>query len=330
MHEHVSEVLYALVKSVLSRDGMLEEVTSEQIFTILSDNASLSLMKTAYVRKLTSSNYVGKLSKKQFYTKLKRLCNSGLLEKREDASYRTTTLGSLVYKGHVKTLEDILTNFWQLKAIDILKTREDFPADRKQSIIDEIVKGSNLKNFINSTHLSGFAIIKDFNRLVIEVIRMLEDAKKEIYFASRYHDPYVSKKMFEKVEKGIIVHFLDGNPKQISVESRLNAILRTPPDEATFRSVNRLIRSHGFQVRNLEPTTAVTNGNGRLIPKFNSFLVIDGNQVIYENINYGKPEEFTVAIASYDDMYLAEQFIKYWKLLSKDAMGPKLLEAAST
>ena len=157
---------------------------------------------------------------------------------------------------------------------------------------------------------------------------MLEDAKKEIYFASRYHDPYVSKKMFEKVEKGVTVHFLDGNPKQISVESRLNAILRTPPDEETFRRVTRLIRSQGFELKSLEPTTIVSNGNNSLIPKFNSFLVIDSNQVIYENINYGNPEEFTVAIARYDDAYLAEQFINYWKLLSKDAVVPRTLENA--
>src|SRR2546427_4191387 len=305
---------------------MPQEVTTEQIFTVLSDHTSLNLMKTAYAGSLTSSNYVGKLSKKQFYTKLKRLCNTGLVEKREDAYYRTTTLGSLVYNGHVKTLEEALTNFWQLKAIDILKTREDFPADRKESIIDEIVKGSNLKNFINSTHLTGFAMIKDFNRLVNEVIRMLEDAKKEIYFASRYHDPHVSKKMFDKVEKGVSLHFLDGNPKQISVESRLNAILRTPPNEETYRTVNRLIRSHCFELKSLEPITIVSNGSNTLIPKFNSFLVIDGNQVIYENINYGNPEEFTVAIARYDDAYLADQFINYWKLLSKDAVVPKLLE----
>ena len=310
---------------------MPQEVTTEQIFTVLSDNTSVNLMKTAYAGRLTSSNYVGKLSKKQFYTKLKRLCNTGLVEKREDAYYRTTTLGSLVYNGHVKTLEDALTNFWQLKAIDILKTREDFPADRKESIIDEIVKGSNLKNFINSTHLTGFAIIKDFNRLVIEVIRMLEDAKKEVYFASRYHDPHVSKKMFDKVEKGVTVHFLDGNPQQISVESRLNAILRTPPNEETYKTVNRLIRSHCFELKSLEPTTIASNGSSgsnTVIPKFNSFLVIDGNQVLYENINYGNPEEFTVAIARYDDTYLAEQFISYWKLLSKDAVVPKLLETA--
>jgi hypothetical protein len=305
---------------------MPQEVTVEEIFTVLSDRTSLGLIKTAYTGKLNYSNYVGTLSKKQFYTKLKRLCNSGLVEKREESYYRTTTLGSLVYNGHVRTLEDALKNFWQLKAIDILKTREDFPLDRKESIIDEIVKGSNLKNFINSTHLTGFSIIKDFNRLIIDILRMLEDAKKEIYFASRYHDPHVSKKMFEKVENGIAVHFIDGNPKQISVESRLNAVLRTPPNEETFGKVSKLVKSRYFELKNLEPTSIERDGRNIIIPKFNSFLVVDGTQVVYENINYGNPEEFTVAIARYDDAYLSEQFINYWKLLAKDAIEPKLLE----
>ena len=312
---------------------MVQEMESTQIFAILSDKSTVNLLRTAYEGSLRLSSYVGKLSKKQFYAKLKNLCNAGLVEKREDAYYRTTTLGALVYNGHVRTLEEALTNFWELKAIDILKKREDFPADRKESIIDELVRGSNLKNFTNSTHLTGFAMIKDFNRLIIEVIRMLEDAQKEIYFASRYHDPHVSKKMFDKVDKGVRVHFLDGNPEQISVESRLNAILRTPPDPETFRRVNRIIRSSCFELKRLGPATIVNNANTNtntndtsVIPRFNSFLVTDSNQVIYENINYGNPEEFTVAIAKYDDAYLAKQFINYWLLLSRDAVVPKLLE----
>jgi DNA-binding HxlR family transcriptional regulator len=307
---------------------MAQEVTIEEIFTVLSDKTSLGLIKTAYAGKLNFSNYVGKLSKKQFYTKLKRLCTSGLVEKREDSYYRTTTLGSLVYNGHVRTLEDALTNFWQLKAIDILKTRQDFPTDRKEMIIDEIIKGSNLKNFINSTHLTGFSIIKDLNRLVMDIIRMLEDAKKEVYFASRYHDPHVSKKMFEKIDKGVLVHFIDGNPKQISVESRLNAVLRTPPNEETYRMVSKIIKSRFFELKSLEPTLVERDGRSVVIPKFNSFMVVDGTQVVYENINYGNPEEFTVAIARYDDAYLSEQFISYWRLLAKDATDPKLLENA--
>lgn len=307
---------------------MPESVTPEQIFSILSDKDSVGLLKEAYVRKLNSSKYVGKLSKKQIYTKLKRLATAGLIEKRENSYYRATTLGSLIYNGHVKTIEDAIANYWQLKAIDMLKSREDFPAAHKESVINDIVSGSNLKNLMNSTHLSGFSIVKDWNRLVVEVIRMLEDANKEIYFASRYHDPHVSKKMFEKVEKGVMLHFIDGNTRQISVESRLNAILRTPPDEKTYRMVSRIIRSHCFDLKYLEPTTVVNGEKSTIIPTFNSFLVIDGNQVLYENVNYANPEEFTVAFAAYDDPYLAEQFINYFTLLSKQSVPSKLLQDA--
>src|ERR687885_1791528 len=129
-------------------------VTSEEIFSILSDRISSNILKSAYSGlRASSKNYIGKISKKQFYVRLKRLREAGLIEKR-DNFYRTTTLGSLIYNGHIKTIENALTNFWQLKAIDVLKTRNDFPSNQKQTVIDEIIRGSNLKDIINLTHLS--------------------------------------------------------------------------------------------------------------------------------------------------------------------------------
>src|SRR5919199_2455683 len=205
-------------------------VTSEEIFSILSDRIASNILKSAYSGlKASSTNYVGTISKKQFYVRLKRLREAGLIEKR-DSFYRTTTLGSLIYNGHIKTLEEALSNFWQLKAIDLLKARKDFPSHQKELVIDEIIRGSNLKNIVNSTHLFGFAVIKDFNSLIIEVMKLLENAQKEIYFATRYHDPYISSKTFEKFNKGVTLHMLDSNPEPINIENRINAILRTPPN----------------------------------------------------------------------------------------------------
>jgi DNA-binding transcriptional ArsR family regulator len=111
-------------------------VTSEEIFSILSDRISTNIIKSAYSGLRASSNYLGKISKKQFYVRLKRLREAGLIEKR-DNFYGTTTLGSLIYNGHIKTLEEALANFWQLKAIDVLKTRNDFPSHQKEIVIDE-------------------------------------------------------------------------------------------------------------------------------------------------------------------------------------------------
>jgi hypothetical protein len=57
-----------------------------------------------------------------------------------------------------------------------------------------------------------------------------------------------------------------------------------------------------------------------------SFLIVDGHQVLYESVNFNSPEQFTVGIANYDDAYLAQQFINYFKFLSKDAEPVKLLQ----
>jgi hypothetical protein len=292
---------------------MPETVTSEEIFSILSDRISSNILKSAYSGlRASSTNYIGNISKKQFYVRLKRLREAGLIEKRE-AFYRTTTLGSLIYNGHIKTLDDALLNFWQLKAIDLLKARKDFPLHQKETVVDEIIRGSNLKDIVNSTHLSGFAVIKDFNSLIIETIKLMENAQKELYFASRYHDPHVASKTFEKFAKGVTLHILDGNPEPISVENRLNAILRTPPNRETFELINNMIKSSRFDLKKATTLPA-------------SFLVVDGIQVIYETINYANPEQFTVALAHYDDSYLGQQFIKYFELLSKDSLAPKLLQ----
>lgn len=292
---------------------MPETVTSEEIFSILSDRISSNILKSAYSGlRASSTNYIGNISKKQFYVRLKRLREAGLIEKRE-AFYRTTTLGSLIYNGHIKTLEDALLNFWQLKAIDLLKARKDFPLHQKETVVDEIIRGSNLKDIVNSTHLSGFAVIKDFNRLIIETMKLMENAQKEVYFASRYHDPHVASKTFEKFAQGVTLHILDGNPEPISVENRLNAILRTPPNRETFELINNMIKSSRFDLKKATTLPA-------------SFLVVDGIQVIYETINYANPEQFTVALAHYDDSYLGQQFIKYFELLSKDSLAPKLLQ----
>ena len=57
-----------------------------------------------------------------------------------------------------------------------------------------------------------------------------------------------------------------------------------------------------------------------------SFMVVDGIQVVYDTVNFINPEQFTIAISKYDDTYMARRFIEYFKLLSKDATIPKLLE----
>jgi predicted transcriptional regulator len=264
----------------------------------------------------SSLNYEGNISKKQFYARLKRLRDLGFIEKR-DSYYRTTTFGSLIYNGQIKTLEDILANYWNLKAVDVLKSRQDFPLHQKENVIEEIIQNSGLKTIVNGTHLSGFSVIKDYNKLVLEVTRLLESAEKEVYLASRYHDPHFSKLMFHKVaNEGLTMHLLDGLPDPICVENRLNAILRVPPNRETFEMVNRIIKSQRFELRKAKLSA--------------SFMVVDGTAVCYETTDYVNPEEFTLAISHHDDPHLAQRLISYYQTLVKDAKVPQLIESIRT
>ena len=286
----------------------------EQVFATLADRYSLNILKMAYFGlKGSSMSYKGNISKKQFYSRLKRLRDLGIIEKRNSV-YKTTTFGSLIYNGQVKALEDIMANYWNLKAVDVLKSRQDFPFPEKEKLIEEMIQNSSLKSIVNGTHLSGFSVIKDYNKLVLEVTRLLESAEKEVFLASRYHDPHFSKLMFHKIaNEGLMMHLLDGLPDQISVENRLNAILRVPPNRETFEMVNKIIMSHRLDLRKAKLSA--------------SFMVVDGTTVCYETTNYANPEQFTLAISHYDDPHLAQRFISYYRTLVKDAKTSQFVES---
>jgi hypothetical protein len=109
------------------------------------------------------------------------------------------------------------------------------------------------------------------------------------------------------------MHFLDSLPEPISVENRLNAILRTPPNREAFEMVKKVIKSGRFELRKANVSA--------------SFMVVDGTAVCYETSDYTNPEQFTLAISHYDEPYLAQRLISYYKTLLKDAQVPQLYQS---
>jgi hypothetical protein len=278
----------------------------------LGDKQSVEILTASSAGLQSTSNGIGNQTKKQYYVRLKRLVDFGLIEKHQSI-YKLTSFGSIVYENHLKTMDKIIPNYWQIKSIDVLKSRHDFPPEQKEKIMNEYIETTNMNEVLNATQLSSFSVVKKFDDLIVEVLKVMDNAEKEIYFATRYHDPYVSTKVFEKFSKGVTIHILDGNPEQISVESRLAAIIRTPPNRETAQMVKKITRSPRFDLKRLPELPL-------------SFMVVDGIQVVYDTVNFINPEQFTIAISKYDDTYTAKQFIDYFKTLSKDATTPKLLE----
>jgi hypothetical protein len=285
---------------------------AEDVFALLGDKQSVEILTASFAGLQSTSNGIGHQTKKQYYVRLKRLVDLGLIEKHQSV-YKLTSFGSIVYENHLKTLDKIVPNYWQIKSIDVLKSRDDFPPEQKEKIMNEYIETTELKSIVNTTQLSSFSVVKQFDDLIVEVLKVMDNAEKEIYFATRYHDPHVSSKVFEKFSKGVTIHILDGNPDQISVESRLAAIIRTPPNRETAEMVKKITRSPRFDLKRLPELPL-------------SFMVVDGIQVVYDTINFINPEQFTNAISKYDDTYTAKRFIEYFKMLSNDATTPKLLE----
>jgi predicted transcriptional regulator len=287
-------------------------VLAEDVFALLGDKQSVEILTAASTGLRSSSNGIGSQTKKQYYVRLKRLADTGFIEK-QNSVYNLTSFGTIVYENHLKTMEKIIPNYWQIKSIDVLKSRDDFPIEQQEKIINEYVETTGLKDIINTTNLTSFRVVNQFDDLIVEVLKVLDNAEKEVYFATRYHDPHVSAKIFDKCSKGVTIHILDGNPDQISVENRLAAIIRTPPNRETAEMVKKITRSSRFDLKRLPELPL-------------SFMVVDGIQVVYDTVNFINPEQFTVAISKYDDTYMAQRFIEYFKLLSKDATTPKLMQ----
>lgn len=284
---------------------------AEDIFSTLADKLSMNIITAASRGLKSNSKGLTDQSKKQYYSRLKRLVDAGLIEKQESL-YKLTTFGSLVYENHFKTMEKIVPNYWQIKSIDVLKSRNDFPLEKKENIISEYIATSPLHGSVNATQLTSYCTVNRFEQLIPEVMKVLDNAENEVYFATRYYDPHVSNMVFNKFSQGVAIHILDGNPDQISVENRLEAIIRTPPNRETAEMVKKLVKSSRFDLRRL-PALPL------------SFIVVDGIQVVYETINFANPDQFTVAVSKYDDSYFAQRFIEYFKLLSKDLNIPDLL-----
>ncbi len=131
-------------------------ILSEDVFTILGDKQSIEILESASAGMRSSSNGIRNQSKKQYYVRLKRLVEMGIVEKRK-AIYNLTAFGLLVYENHFKTMKKVIPNYWQIKNIDVLRTRNDFPLEQKEKIIKEYLATSSLNGILNTTHLTrGF------------------------------------------------------------------------------------------------------------------------------------------------------------------------------
>ncbi|MFQ5940262.1 MAG: hypothetical protein ACE5KA_00985 [Nitrososphaerales archaeon] len=123
--------------------------TTHDIFAILSDEITLQMLKSASTGFRARGNTAGrlKITKKQYSTRLHKLVSANLVHKRHGI-YVLTALGEIVDKIILKVADDIISNYWKLKAIDSFAKKE-MPKEERRKIIDSLVSDSLIKEFLS-------------------------------------------------------------------------------------------------------------------------------------------------------------------------------------
>lgn len=129
-----------------SDNGRVSSNSHAGTLAAISDDKSLFLFKAIALtsRDANSLRNKGKLTRKQFYTRISRLIKIGLA-KRSSGKYFLTAYGSVVYDAQ-KIIENAHANYWKLKAIDSLELAQDERSVReRKKIIDTLIDDKDLK-----------------------------------------------------------------------------------------------------------------------------------------------------------------------------------------
>jgi predicted transcriptional regulator len=207
---------------------------SSKLLTVLSKQNNLSLFMSAKrgLMAEASSPERTSLSKKVYYTSLKQLINSGLVEK-SDGKYVHTTFGSIVYQAHIIGLIDHLRNQKQMVMIDTLKHSDQFSESDIESFVDKIIGETN--NLSEGAH-SKIEIVLTYEDMVSAIVERTEFSKNEILLASRHFNEIIINSILRKAKSGINVkvvaektlvdQFFEQNNKHLQVNDK-NAVERT-------------------------------------------------------------------------------------------------------
>lgn len=115
-------------------------LTTAKVLRIIADEKSMGLFRTIFQSGgIDSENLQDKtsLTRKEYYTRLASMVKAGLVMKTE-GRYTLTAFGNVVYNSQLM-VENGITNFWRLKAIDSLSTSKELPKEEQQKVADKLL-----------------------------------------------------------------------------------------------------------------------------------------------------------------------------------------------
>jgi predicted transcriptional regulator len=132
---------------------MAKSQTPATVLRTISDDKSMELFKIIAQGSIDSESLKSKtkLTRKQYYSRLSRMTKAGLVRKKS-GKYLLTAFGKIVYDAEI-TVENALTSYWKLKAIDSLEMSNELPKEEQQKLIDALLDNQEIKGIlVKDTH----------------------------------------------------------------------------------------------------------------------------------------------------------------------------------
>ncbi len=279
--------------------------STAKLLSVLSKKNNLMLFMSAKNGLLadSSSPHNAGLSKKIYYTSLKRLINSGLIIK-TGGKYLHTSLGSVIYESHILKLTEQMRNTKHLRMIDTLKYSGGF----SDTDIEKFI--SNLTGVRTSTPdiPARIEMVWTYEEMVSAIVERTEFCRNEILLASRYFNEIIINSILRKAKLGVDV-------KVISEKSLVTQF---------FEQNNHMMLN---DKNSLERSNVVGNPwyPGKIDRQVGnvpfSIIIFDRKEVGIEFIDANEPKIFKSAIFIRDEQtskIMMEYFQKMWDTNPKD------------
>ena len=231
---------------------MTTDTTLTQYCQLLDALAHEDALKIFLAAKtgITHSTYTRKklgLTQKRYYTRLRQLLKTGLLE-RQDNGYVITTIGSIVYAVS-QGICDALQNSDRITLADQLQKTKSITAYEAKQIL-KAISCDNLSGAINLADvIHPIMMISNYEQYIDELVSKIDAAQQSIHLICHYTDIRVMEAIIRALNRGVRFTFLTSDQEDLVQKFRMIKMILIPKMARLFFD---MIREQGVRVRRQE------------------------------------------------------------------------------
>jgi CheY-like chemotaxis protein len=121
----------------------------QSIQSLICDGKTYELLRIIAFQHCNSQILLNKikLTRKQYYLRILRLAETGLIRRRRSGEYYLTSFGRVIYK-YTMGIENAVHNYWKLRALDSLETSYQLPIEERKKFIDNLIENSEIRDIL--------------------------------------------------------------------------------------------------------------------------------------------------------------------------------------